>query len=255
MPLVYIIVLFGSFFAICAILGMRVALRHRSVRRFVRSMTQRTESARERGLAFEETPVERPRKNSRASAVELQKLRILLRESEKSSARGNFDDTEKLLIQALTVSPASIEARAQLAKLYLQTQREAKAEALYRELIAECDDVSFFANLGLSCYRLAKYEDARAAYAAALERDSKNPERIAALGRACMAAGSFAEAAALMEKASERLARDTELLHVLAECYERLGDSLRAQDTYRRIHRLQPYDEAVKEKISALAGV
>jgi len=237
--LVYIIVLFGSFLGICVILGARVALRHRSVRRFVRSMTQRTESARERGLTFEETRVERPHKNSRASAVELQKLRILLRESEKSSARGNFDDTEKLLIQALTVSPISIEARAQLAKLYLQTQRETKAEALYRELIAECDDISF----------------ARAAYAAALERDARNPERIAALGRSCMAAGHFAEAAALMEKASERLARDTELLHVLAECYERLGDSLKAQDTYRRIHRLQPYNEAVKEKISALTGV
>lgn len=253
--MVYIIVLFGSFFGICAILGMRVALRHRSVRRFVRSVKQRSEAAQERGLHFEETPVERPHKNSRASAVELQKLRILLRESETSSARGNFDDTEKLLIQALTVSPASIEARAQLAKLYLQTQREAKAEALYRELIVECDDVSFFANLGLSCYRLAKYEDARSAYAAALERDAKNPERIAALGRASMAAGYFQEAAALMEKASERLARDTELLHVLAECYERLGDALNAQETYRRIHRLQPYDEDVKEKISALAGV
>lgn len=254
MPLVYIFVLFGSFFGICVILGARVALKHRTVRRFVRSMTLRADKARERGLQLHETVIDRPTQNPRASAVALQKLRMLLREAEKASMRGQNDETEKLLIQALTVGPNSVEARAHLGKLYLQTSRESKAEALYRELIAECDDVTFHANLGLTCYRLGKYEDARTAYAAALERDAKNPERMAALGRASMAAGHHAEAASLLEKASERLARDTELLHVLGRCYELMGDSKCAGETYRRIHRLQPYDEAIKQKIATLSG-
>lgn len=254
MPLVYIFVLFGSFFGICAILGARVALKHRTVRRFVRSMTSRADKARERGLQLQETVIERPTKNPRASAVALQKLRLLLREAEKASMRGQHDETEKLLIQALTVAPKSMEARAHLGKLYLQTNREGKAEALYRELIAESDDVTFYANLGLTCYRIGKYEEARTAYAAALERDAKNPERMAALGRASMAAGHHVEAANFLEKACERLARDTELLQVLGRCYELMGDLKCAGETYMRIHRLQPYDEAIKQKITALAG-
>jgi len=252
--LVYIFVLFGSFFGICAILGARVMLRNRTVRRFVRGIVQRSNDALERGMNADEVKIERPAARTRASAVEMQKLRMLLRESEKVAMRGKHEDTEKLLIQALTISPKSVEARAKLAQLYLSMGREAKAEALYRELLLERDDVSFFANLGLTCYRLRKFEESREAYEAALQRDPKNPERMAALGRAAMAAGHYAEAAELLEKASERMARDTELLHVLGSCYEQMGDIQCAGDTYRRINRILPYDEAVKDKIAALAG-
>ena len=42
---------------------------------------------------------------------------------------------------------------------------------------------------------------------------------------------------------------------MIGECYEQLGDLRSAEDAYMRIHRLQPYDEAVKQKLNALAGV
>ena len=50
-----------------------------------------------------------------------------------------------------------------------------------------------------------------------------------------------------------RLARDTELLHLLAECYLQLNDSDKAEEVYRRINKIEPYNEGVKQKISALA--
>ncbi len=236
-------------------LGIRVALRNRNVRKFVRGIRQRTDSARERGFMFEETQVEKPRRNSRTSAVEMQQVRSLLREAEKTSTRRRFDDTEKILIQALTIKPGYINARAQLAKLYLLTDRDAKAEALYREILQDANDVSFHANLGLACYKQGKFEESYSAYQGALSLDPKNPERFAALGRACIAAKKLPEAAELLERATERLSRDTELLHMLAECYERIGNMQLAGETYARIHRLQPYDDAVKKKVASLTGV
>ncbi len=225
-------------------------LRNRNVRQFVRGVRQRTAHAEQRGFLMKETPVAKPPRNPRASAVEMQQVRSLLREAEKTAARRQYDATEKILIQALTVKPNFPDARAQLAKLYLLTERDAKAEALYRELLLDMRDVSFHANLGLACYKQGKYDEACAAYASALDLDPKNPERAAALGRACIAARRLAEAAELLERATERLARDTELLRMLAECYEHMGNPRAAEETYRKIHRLQPYDEAIKQKIA-----
>ncbi|MFH1443946.1 MAG: tetratricopeptide repeat protein [Candidatus Peregrinibacteria bacterium] len=252
--MIYVYVLFGSLLGICLILGGRVLVRHHVIRRFVRSISQRTESAEERGaVILEETKIEKPRKSPRVSAIEMQQVRSLTREAEKASAQMKFEEAERSFIQALTINPKAFDVQAQLAKLYLLTDRDHKAEAMYRELLQHQEDVSYFANLGLAYYRQGKYVEACHAYQEALNRDPKSPERSAALGRACIAAQRFEEAAPLLEKAVVRLSRDTSLLHLLAECYLQLGHTEKAEDVYRRINRLEPYNESVKKKISALA--
>jgi tetratricopeptide (TPR) repeat protein len=205
-------------------------------------------------MLVEELKVEKPRKNPRTSAIDLQKVRSLMRSAEKEIALQNHAAAEHLFIQALTIIPDAIDTQAALAKLYLTTNREAKAEAIYKELIVKRDDVSFFANLGLAYYMQAKYVDACFAYQEALNRDSQAPERSAALGRACIAARRFKDAAPLLEKALSRLTRDTELLHLLAECYVQLQDNTKAEEVYRRINKIEPYNEGVKQKISSLSS-
>lgn len=252
--MIYALVLLSSFAGICVILGARALLKQRTVRRFVRGIRQRFESVEERGAQIlEETRIDRPKKSPRASAIEMQQVRTLVRSAEKAWALEKFDEVERLLIQALTIQPSAHDVRAQLAKLYLVTARESKAEAMYRELLQHRDDVSFHANLGLSYYRQEKYVEACYAYQEALNRDPKNPERSSALGRACIAAHRFEEAAPLLEKASLFLTRDTELLHLLAECYLQLNQKEKAEEAYRRIHKLEPYDDAVKAKLQAMA--
>jgi tetratricopeptide (TPR) repeat protein len=203
----------------------------------------------------EEQPLARPRKSPRTSAIELQQIRSLLRQAEKAVAQGKLDEAERAFIQALTIQPHALDVQAELARFYLQTGREPKAEAIYREILLLRDDVSFHSNLGLAYYRQGKFVEACHAYQEALNRDPKNPERTAALGRACIAAQRFEEAAPLLEKAYMRLPRSTELLRLLAECWLQLGDTARAEEAYRRINKLEPYDEEVKAKITSLAQV
>ncbi len=248
--MIYASVFIVSLSGIALILSIRLLLRQRTVRRFVRSIRQRFESAEDRGVQLiEETPVRKPRKNPRASAIEMQQVRTLVHSAEKAEKQGKIDEVERLLIQALTIHPHDTDVRAQLAKLYLTTEREGKAEAMYRELLQQRDDASFHANLGLALYRQTKYEDACFAYQEALNRDPKNPERSAALGRACIAARRFEEAISLLEKASLFLSRDTDILHLLAECYLQIDQREKAEDAYRRINRLEPYNEDVKAKM------
>lgn len=203
-------------------------------------------------MFVEETNIPRPRKNPRTSAIELQQVRTFTRSAEKALLQNKTEEAERLFIQALTIHPHAYDVSAQLAKLYLTTGRESKAEAMYRELLQHCDDVSFHANLGLAYYKQEKYVDACYAYQEALNRDPKNPERTAALGRACIAAHRFEEAVPLLEKASAFMTRDTELLHMLAESYLQLNQRDKAEETYQRINRLEPYNEEVKSKIHSI---
>lgn len=252
----YILVLTGSLAGIALLFSFRALLRNRAVRRFVRSVRQRFQSAEDRGAFFvEEKPAIRTRKSPRASAIELQQVRSLIRQAEKAIAQNKIEDAERLLIQALTVQPLAFDVQAMLAKLYLTTARENKAEAMYKELLQHRDEVSFHSNLGLAYYRQGKFVEACQAYQEALNRDPQTPERSAALGRACIAAKRFAEAAPLLEKATQRLSRDTELLHLLAECHVQLGQNDHAEEAYRRINKLEPYDEEVKAKLVSLARV
>lgn len=251
----YIVVFTVTLALIAALLSGRMALRNRSVRRFVRSMRMRFQSAEERGVsAPSEEPAARPRKNPRMSAIQLQKVRSLLRSAEKEIALSRFAEGEGLLIQALTVLPDSLDAKAELAKLYLTTERYAKAEALYQELVTKREDTGFHSNLGLAYYMQGKFVEACYAYQEALNRDPQTPERSAALSRACIAARRYKDAAPLLEKALVRLSKDTELLHLLAECYLQLEEPAKAEEVYRRINRIEPYNEGVKQKISDLAS-
>ena len=254
--LLYILVLTGSLLGIVLLFGARAVLRNRAVRRFVRSVKQRFQSAEDRGAIFvEERIIARPKRSPRTSAIELQEVRSLVRQAEKAIAQEKMEDAERLFIQALTASPNAYDVQAMLARLYLTTARENKAEAMYRELLQHRDEISFHSNLGLAYYRQAKYIEACQAYQEALNRDPQTPERSAALGRACIAAQRFEEAAPLLEKACQRISRDTELLHLLAESYMQLGQTEKAEEAYRRINKMEPYDEEVKAKLVSLARV
>jgi Tfp pilus assembly protein PilF len=251
--LLYFFVLFGSIAGIAVLFGFRALLRNRAVRRFVRSVRQRFQSVEDRGAVLvEEKQIVRPHKNPRTSAIELQQVRSLIRQAEKAVAQDKYDDAERIYIQALTVQPHAFDVQAMLAKLYLTTGRENKAEAMYKELLQHRDDVTYHSNLGLAFYKQGKFVEACQSYQEALNRDPQTPDRSAALGRACIAAKRFTEAVPLLEKACARLVRDTELLHLLAESYLQVGDTAKAEEAYRRINKLEPYDEDVKKKLATL---
>ncbi len=251
--MVYLYVLVGSFFGLCAILGARLALRNRSIRKFVRSIKVRATDAAGRQAPTQETTLVKPRRGQRIAAADLQEVTSLVRKAERLAGQEKIDEAERCYIQALTIHPGAYDVQADLARLYIKSGRDSKAEAIYKDLVTKRKDIACLSNLGLAYYRQGKFAEACAAYKEALSRDPNNSERQYALGRAHIAAAEYADGASLLEKASARLSRDTELLHLLAECYLCLGYKERAEETYRRINRLQPYDENVKEKISSLA--
>jgi tetratricopeptide (TPR) repeat protein len=254
--LVYIFVLFGSFAGICILFGVRLLLRQQSIRRFVRNMKQRLRNVQERETSLNEEiqrQSQAKKKTKATPSADLQKLRSLARSVDKALARQNEEEAERLFIQALTIQPDAHDIRVQLAKFYLDTQRESKAIALYQELLTFREDTLFFANIGLAYSRLGQYEKSYEFYCEAYDRDQKDMNTAVALAQVCKTLFRYEEAAALLEKSCVVRSRDVDLLRLLAECYLQLCDRTKAQDVYKRINRLIPYDEEVKEKLLTLA--
>ncbi len=188
-------------------------------------------------------------------ARELQQARSLIHAAERALKRGKHEEAEVFFIRAITANPSSAEARAKLAKLYLDAEKNQKAEAMYGELIGiRSSDAACYANLGLACFRQGKFEDACAAYRTAFDLDPLNPERQAALGRSLYSAGRPEEAVEFLERAAGRLTRDISLLKLLGECLMQVSDTARAEDVYRKINKIQPYDEEVKKILAGIAS-
>ena len=241
---------------IVSIFMLRGILRSRNVRRIVRSVKQGLSDVEERNVKLiPDTPTAKSFKSPRARAVELHEIRTLLRDAERTLAKQDYLAAEKYLIKALTINHEDREIRTKLAMVYLKTDREPKAEAMYTELIAENSSPELYSNLVLTCYKQKKYFDSCHAYQEALNLDPQNPDRSYNLARACIAAKRFEEAIPLLKKASETLTKDIGLLRLLAECYLQLRDREGAQEAYNEINRLDPRDEEVKTKIRELSEV
>lgn len=254
--MVYLFVMILSGSGILAIVLLRGVLRSRNARRIVRSVRAGFAAAEQRNAKWlPDTPLVKDQKSPRTRAIEMQEVRTLLRDAEKCLAKLDARGAERVLIQALTIQSDARDVKAQLAKVYLLCNKEQKAEALYRELLKEQEEPALFANLGLACYKQEKYVDACKAYQGALNLDPKNPDRCMDLGRACIAAKRFEEAVPLLAKASAASPRNIDLLHLLARCYVQIGDEESAGETYRRINKLDPRDEAVKTRLKQMAEV
>lgn len=252
--MIYLYVLLGAFVVLFTALTLQKTVKKRSVQHFVRSIEKRSRKALEKGIEPACATLPRHGNLSKCTSSEMQMLRTILRDIDQAMRKNQLGEAERLYIQALTIRPDAYDIQAELAKLYLKTGREPKAEALYREIVQHSEDPTCFANLGLAYYQQGKYDLACEAYFKALQKDPKNPERLFNFGRSCMAAGHIEDAVKYLEKASVRLWRNTELLRMLADCYETLGKQQELLHAYERIHKVEPYNRDVRAKIAVLAA-
>jgi Flp pilus assembly protein TadD len=252
--MIYLVVMITSGLGILAMFGIRGTLRSRNVRRIARSVKNGFSSVEKRNAKLlPDTPAVKKHRSPRESAIALQKSRTLLREAERALMKQDTIAAERALIQALTIKPEDMDIKVSLARIYLESGRETKAEALYHDLVQTKESAALFGSLGLACYKQEKFLEACEAYRKALDLDPRNPERSYDLGRACIATRRFKEAVPLLHKAANALPRDLALLHLLAQCYMQISDLELAEEIYKRINKLDPRDEEVKARIGELA--
>lgn len=228
-------------------------LRKRAVRSFVKGVQTRTVHAKQKGVPESVTAKQRAL-GTRFSSKEMQDLRGIVRLVDQAKRKDQWQEVERLYIKALTIRPDAYDMQAELAKLYLHTGRQQKAEALYREILEQSDDATCFSNLGLAYYKQQKFDLSCEAYFEAYKRCQQDAHSAYNLGRALVAAEQYAPAIEYLEKAAIKLWRELDLLHMLTTCYEQLGLQAELLQTYKRINRIEPYNREVRSKIEVLSA-
>ncbi|HLD64106.1 MAG TPA: tetratricopeptide repeat protein [Candidatus Peribacteraceae bacterium] len=250
--MIYLFVLGFALLSVLLGVGVHALWRYQAVRLFVRSITARSHAIRQRGAVSEalREPV-RFRRVKRFAAVR-HEVRELVAEAEKASALRQFDLAERYYIQAITTYQDDYKVKAELAQLYLDTDRPAKAEALYIDVLKHVDDPLYRENLGHAFYSQHRYKEAYSAFQHAYAMEA-TPERAFALARACLILHQYKEAVPLLEEARSRLPRDSELLLSLGKAYLQTGQRTAARETFRRLSWIDPRDETVQKQLAALA--
>ncbi len=88
-----------------------------------------------------------------------------------------FEDAERQLEEAYLMRPRDARVLNLLGLVYFRGNKLAKAEEVYRKLVAENPDAgTLYYNLGLICFKLNRLEDAEQAFRKALELSDGNPK-------------------------------------------------------------------------------
>ena len=148
------------------------------------------------------------------------KATLLFKKAEMHMERGELQQAEKTLIQALSLNPAFSDAYNKLGLIYLSQQQFGKAENIYRKLIlSESNEPIFFSNLGMALYGQKKLDEAKNFYKKALELDSSRSGRFFSLGQICNELNHLEEAVEHLRKAVEMEPRNMNYLLALAQLY------------------------------------
>jgi tetratricopeptide (TPR) repeat protein len=130
-------------------------------------------------------------------------------------------------------------------KLYAE-QDYAGAETAYKEAIAKLDDQwGYYLNLGLAEKKLDKKDEAKAAFAKAVELNPDSYSANKEYGEVLAKAGDFEEAKTYYRKATELSPTDPDAFYNLGACLANLGDNENALAAYQKCVALKPdYAEA-----------
>lgn len=185
----------------------------------------------------------------------LAQVSSFLRRAETHFARGEWDETEKLLIQALALDEHNTKINRLLGLTYLHEGEWKKAELLFKKLVdVEPQEASHHGNLGLSLYHQNQLPPARAAYETALKLDDQKAARWVSLGQVCLQLTDYPAAIRAFRQAVDLEKKNTDYLTALAEAYELNSQQKAAVATYEKILEIAPYHEEIKARLLTIAG-
>lgn len=130
---------------------------------------------------------------------------------------GEEDEAIKLLVQAMAVDPANIEAHQKLAMLYMQKQMYSAAAALFKQLGELTGDAVHYSNLGLALYQQQEFEAAKEAYQRAIVLDPSRPQRFVSLAQVYRSLDQLSNAIVAANKAHEMDKENIDFLFLIAD--------------------------------------
>jgi tetratricopeptide (TPR) repeat protein len=186
----------------------------------------------------------------------LSDMNYLLKKAELFLAKNDYIEAEKLFIQVLVIDSENLQSNKQLALLYLLTNRDRKAEVIYKKLAdKEVKDPSIYTNWGLSLYNQSKYDEAINAYKQAIILDPHRAARYINLGQVFFITRRFDQALENFKRATDLEPRNLEYLLMLADTYKEIEEYKKALSSYYKLLELDPYNEEIQNEIKVVESI
>lgn len=200
---------------------------------------------------FPEENVEAPQ-----STVDLPELEGGIRKAysraEVYFGRNQLDEAEPLFLAILAEDPAHLDSHHKLGLLHMKRGDFGQAELYFSKLVNLKQDPVYFSNLGAALYQQQRLVEAAEAYENAIALDDRRAERLQSLAQVYFELGEDLKALDFFERAARRKPKDEGLKQILADFYERLGDTERAKKVLEELLDMDPYNEEIKSRLKSL---
>lgn len=191
--------------------------------------------------------------DDKSSHDRMLEAKSLFRKAEVYLGRGDMENAEKYLLQALSIDEGNKDVNKKLAMLYLKQEKYPKAELIYLKLIESgTKDAAVYSNLGLTLYQEGRHDVAIKAYQKAIELDPKRAARYANIGQIYYEVKDIHNAIVYFEQALEMEKKNPDYMFILAKLYEEKNVKEKAKYFYHRILDQDPYNEEAKNGIKNL---
>jgi len=176
-----------------------------------------------------------------------------VRRADVQLQKGELQEAEKLLIQAIAVDESSCDAYKRLGLIYLRQGQFGKAEEIYRKLVMTItDDATLFSNLGMALYSQQKLEEAKEFYEKAIEHGDERAGRFFSLGKVLHELEDIENALNNYQKALALDPSNLDYLLSIAHFYVEQGMATEAKQLLSEILAQNPENEAAQEMLQGV---
>lgn len=248
MPQLYLFI--AATILIAAILGRRNIIETRRQKElFKAEIANKVEHNRK--LQQEETKVrfkDELQRDQRNKKFDSARYRDEMRKADFATAKKQWTEAKKHLIQAISVSENEVEASLKLAQIYMETNDYRRAETLYHRLLElDPQNPAIYESIGRILIKKKRYKEAIQSYVRAVELDEKDDQKFLALGKLYHLLMHYSLAAECFRRAAELKPRDVSYLFLLADSCKADEDFDNALFTYEKILTVEPYNERAKQ--------
>jgi tetratricopeptide (TPR) repeat protein len=167
--------------------------------------------------------------------------------------QGKADLAQEEYLAAIKLAPRQVPPRVDLADLYRATGREAEAETLLRQTIADTPEAAAAHHaLGLALVRQKRYAEAMASLKRAAELEPAQPRYAYVYGVALQSSGQADEARRVLASALLASPSNVEILTALLQDALKLHDLKGALSYAERLRILRPDDASLAHLIEQL---
>ncbi len=187
------------------------------------------------------------------TAKDSKKIAEIIKRVKINKSKWYFDTAKSLIIEGLSIDKINKDLNLELSSIYEEEKEYKKAEYIYIDLLdAYVDNFEILKKLWYNLAIQQRYEESIEVYFKAHNKVKWDIEIVEFLADLTYQIKFYKKSLKYTKLFLKQNPRNSEKLKMKAFCYETLGKTTDAINTYKKVIELQPYNSQVQDKLKFL---